>query len=113
MVVFVHAGGWQLILHTVIFGAHGDRLHGDAMTEVLQLLLGRGLGRGGLSLACRGAGAAARRDQLLDGCRGDHPGVIADVDHIVGPIEVDLRDMRVRLQGVLYRVSTRQTMHAA
>ncbi len=52
------------------------------------------------------ARAAGVSDNLLQLSRGDHTRVVADMDHVVRPIKMDTRDMRLRAQRLLNGVGT-------
>jgi hypothetical protein len=50
------------------------------------------------------AGAARCSDDLLDRFWADHAGMIADVDDICAPIDVNIGNVRLRTKGLLDRV---------
>jgi hypothetical protein len=52
------------------------------------------------------AGAASSCNELFDRIWANHGGVIADVDDICAPIDVNSGDMWLRAKGLLDRVCT-------
>jgi hypothetical protein len=92
MIAVIRVGGRPLVLHPVVLGPHRDGPHVHAVSEVPVPPL-----RGRHSLAVvllldlgQRAVATGLRDHPLDLFRGDPRGVIADVDEVSLPVEVDL-----------------------
>jgi hypothetical protein len=93
-----------------MLGAHGDRLHINRVREPFEAACLRGLDMSGVivsrafSAISGGAGAASCCNDLLDRFWADHSGVIADVDNICAPIDVDSGNVRLRAKGLLDRI---------
>ena len=106
------AGGRELVLHAVVLRAHRDRLHIDAMLQVLEAAAGGGCVVHVLVMPIGapprwGAVAAGPGDDAADLVLGDHAGVVGDV-HLVGcPVQVRAGDMRARAQRPLDRLALR------
>ncbi len=108
--------GREFVLHAVVLGAHGDRLHVDGVLQPLEpphlrrLHLAGMVVRYAFGAVGRRAGAAGAGDHPLDRLRTDHLGMVANMHHVVGPVEVDAGDMGLGMQGLLDRFRALQTI---
>jgi hypothetical protein len=87
---------WQLVLHAVVLGAHGNWLNIHAVPQVLQAARRRGLHLHmcGVTRSIRWCATASSTDNHLLDCFGrDHAAVIGHVDTVVCPIEMYVADM--------------------
>src|SRR5215216_6627640 len=113
MVAMIRGCGWHLVLHPVVLGSHRDGLRIYTVAEVLHPPHWRRHGLVVLLLDLgRLAVAASLRDDLFDVFRADPRRVVADVDHVVLPIEANVGDVRLLSQGSLDGISAAQTVHA-
>jgi hypothetical protein len=101
---------WQLVLHAVVLGAHGDRLYIHHVLESLEPP-----GSGGLHMHCvvvpitissRRAAAAGAGNDTLNIRWTDHVGMVVNMNEIVGPVNVEAGDVRLCAQGAFDRVGT-------
>jgi hypothetical protein len=92
----IGASGWQFILHTIVLGAHRNWLDIHSVLEPLQpSSLGRLPMTGVLMRTiCQFTRTASVSDNVLDLFRGDHTRVVANMDHVVRPVQVNTRDVR-------------------
>src|SRR5215211_2515742 len=113
MVAMIRGCGWHLVLHPVVLGSHRDGLRIYTVAEVLHPPHWRRHGLVVLLLDLgRLAVAASLRDDLFDVFRADPRRVVADVDHVVLPIEANVGDVRLLSQGSLDGTSAAQAVHA-
>jgi|SRR5215217_7860516 hypothetical protein len=56
--------------------------------------------------------ASRLRDHLLDIFRADLGGIVADVDEVVLPVQVDIADVWLLSKGSLHGTGAAQTVHA-
>jgi hypothetical protein len=63
------------------------------------------IGHGGISIIRRCARAARTSNHALDRVAREHIGVVANVNEVVRPIQIDARNMRLVAQRPLDRIS--------
>jgi hypothetical protein len=114
VVAVISMGSRHLVLHPVVLGAHRDGLCIHAVADVLHPPL---RGRHGVVMVLlpdlsRLAVAARLCDHLLDIFQDDVHGIVADVEDVVLPVQVDIGDVCLLSQGPLHGTGTTQAVHA-
>src|SRR5215217_3153118 len=114
VVAMIGMGSRHLVLHPVVLRPHRDGLRIHAMPEVLHpplrwrhdfvvvLLLDPG----------RVAVASGLRDDVLDILLANPRGVVADVDDVVLPVQSNINDVWLLLQGPLNGTGAAKAVHA-
>jgi hypothetical protein len=100
-------GCWQLVLHAVVLGAHGDWLNIHAVAQVRETARRRGVylrmcGVTGSIRRCAAASSAG--NHLLDRFGRGHAMVIGHVDTVMRPVEMYGADMWLRPQRLHHGV---------
>src|SRR5215217_9057827 len=114
VVAMIGMGSGHLVLHPVVLGAHRDGLRIHAVAEVLHAPLRwrHGLVMVLLPDLSRLAVTASLCDHLLDIFRADVRGIVADVDDVALPVQVDIGEVWLLSQGPLHGTGTAQAVHA-
>jgi hypothetical protein len=110
VLVFMRRRGGHFVLHAVIFGAHGDGLHIHGVRQVLQLTTLRRLGGRGWHCSrmvvarrmigmrtwrCGCASTPGGGDEVFQRCDIGLIGAIADMDPVIGPVEMSVSHRRL------------------
>jgi hypothetical protein len=114
VVAMIGMGSGHLVLHPVVLGAHRDGLRIHAVAEVLHAPLRwrHGLVMVLLPDLSRLAVTASLCDHLLDIFRADVRGIVADVDDVALPVQVDIGEVWLFSQGPLHGTGAVQAMNA-